>query len=91
VAGEDITRPTEPEHTPCTPVPSFNVFLHLSDHPAKCSDRLPFRFEVVRNLVCALVPLVRVAFRDEEKMDKSSERAFQTREFPTLGRGPYGR
>lgn len=46
------------------PVPFTNVFLHLGDHPAKCSDRLPVRFKVVRDLLGALVSQIKVTFRD---------------------------
>lgn len=66
-------------------VPFFNALpLRLDDIVAKCGGRFPFWFKVFCDLVRALVSQVEIAFRDQEEMEKSPERTFQTRQFPSL-------
>jgi hypothetical protein len=64
-----------------------NVLLHLGDLPAKRGGRFTFALKDVRDLFCALVSQVEIAFWDKEEVEKSPERTIQTCEFPTLAPG----
>ena len=71
--------------TGTAPVPLFNaLLLHLVDLTAKCSNRFPFGFQVVCNVICALVSQAEIAFWDQEEVEKSPEWSFQTRQFSFL-------
>lgn len=68
------------------PVPFLNLnalLFHLDNFTAKCSYGFPFGFEVIRNLVRALVSQIEISFRDQEEVEKPLERTFQTRRFPS--------
>ena len=69
------------------PVPFLNpnaLLPHLDNLTAERSCGFPFRFEVIRNLVRALVSQIEISFRDQEEVEKSLQRTFQTRRFPSL-------